>query len=89
MKFPVLLVVSRAGRTAGIACDLHSVFLSAGPWKQKTHTKLKTNKRKYVIYTAGSFPFCMQNILDFSLVSNIKQASSYNLCFLFTVCICG
>lgn len=61
----MLLVVSRAGRTAGTACDLHCVSVC---WEMeaKTHTKLKTNERKYFIYTAGSFPSCMQNLLSFT-----------------------
>lgn len=48
MRFPVLLVVSRAGRTAGTTCDLHCVSVC---WEMeaKTQTKLKTNERKYFI----------------------------------------
>lgn len=65
----MLFVVSRAGRSAGIAHDLPSVSVC---WKMEanTHTKLKTNERKYFIYTVGSFPFCMQNLLGFSCESN-------------------
>lgn len=41
--FLVLLVVSRAERTARAACDLHSVSVCWGNGSKK-HTKLKTNE---------------------------------------------